>query len=72
MEAASDPPLVRQDQALFAKESERFQAVQDLLPTWLSHFLSLASESRLKQSLAQRGRLNWSRKLPKGNKSDFP
>ena len=34
LEIASEPPRLRQDQSLFHKESERFQAILEPLPAW--------------------------------------
>ena len=35
LEVVSEPPRLRQDQALFQKEVERFQAALEPLPAWL-------------------------------------
>jgi hypothetical protein len=54
---ASEPPRLRQDHALFQKESERFHAALEPLPAWLMEVLRWSVEGRLNQALA------WARAL---------
>ncbi|SIO67897.1 Helicase conserved C-terminal domain-containing protein [Singulisphaera sp. GP187] len=51
LEIASDPPRVRQDQALYTKEIERFQAVQEPLPAWLLKAMKWSDASRVGQAI---------------------
>jgi hypothetical protein len=53
----SEPPRLRQDHALFQKESERFLAPLEPLAPWLLPFLKWTDEGRLNQALA------WARSL---------
>ena len=57
LEVASEPPRLRQDQALFHKEIERFQAALEPLAAWLLDALKWSDEGRLNQALA------WARTL---------
>ena len=57
LEVASEPPRLRQDQALFQKEIERFQAALEPLPSWLLETLKSSAEGRVNQALA------WARTL---------
>jgi hypothetical protein len=57
LEAASEPPRLRQDGRLFQKEVDRFRAALEPLPTWLSGVLEWSDEGRLNQALA------WARTL---------
>ena len=57
LEVAAEPPRLRQDQGLFQKESERFEAGLQPLPSWLLELLRWSDETRLDQAL------NWARAL---------
>lgn len=57
LEVASEPPRLRQDQALFQKEIERFQAALEPMAGWLLEALDWSDEKRLNRSLA------WARTL---------
>ena len=57
LEVAAEPPRLRQDQGLFQKEFERFQAGLQPLPSWLLELLRWSDETRLDQAL------NWARAL---------
>jgi Helicase conserved C-terminal domain len=57
LEVASEPPRLRQDQALFQKEIERFQAALEPIAAWLMEALEWSNERRLNRSLA------WARTL---------
>jgi soluble cytochrome b562 len=57
LEVASEPPRLRQDQALFHKEIERFQAALEPMVGWLLDALKWSGEGRLNQALA------WARTL---------
>lgn len=57
LEIASEPPRLRQDHALFHKETERFQAPLEPLPAWLMEALRWSVEGRLNQAIA------WARAL---------
>ena len=57
LEVAGEPPRLRQDHALFQKESERFQALLEPLAAWLLQTLKWSDEGRLTQALA------WARAL---------
>ncbi|MBV8430427.1 MAG: helicase-associated domain-containing protein, partial [Solirubrobacterales bacterium] len=52
LEVVSEPPRLRQDHALFQKESERFLAPLEPLAPWLLPFLKWTDEGRLNQALA--------------------
>ena len=52
LEVAAEPPRLRQDQGLFQKEFERFQAGLQPLPSWLLELLRWSDETRLDQALA--------------------
>jgi hypothetical protein len=57
LEVVSEPPRLRQDHALFHKETERFQAPLEPLAAWLLKALKWSDEGRLSQALA------WARAL---------
>ena len=57
LEVASEPPRLRQDQALFQKEIERFQGALEPIAAWLMEALEWSNERRLNRSLA------WARTL---------
>ena len=57
LEVASEPPRLRQDQTLFQKEFERFQAALEPLPAWFLETLKSSDEARVNQALA------WARTL---------
>jgi len=57
LEVASEPPRLRQDAALFAKEIERFQAPLEPMAPWLLRALKWSDEGRLNQGLAWAGTL---------------
>ena len=57
LEVASEPPRLRQDQALFQKEIERFQAALEPMAGWLLEALKWSDERRLNRALA------WARTL---------
>jgi hypothetical protein len=50
LEVVSEPPRVRQDRALFHKETERFAASLERLPTWLLQALKWTDEVRLREA----------------------
>ena len=57
LEIASEPPQLRQDQALFQKERERFLAVLEPIREWLSTNLKWQHEGRVDQAIG------WARAL---------
>ncbi len=57
LEVASEPPRLRQDEALFQKEIDRFQSALDPLPSWFLRTLETSDEGRLDQALS------WARTL---------
>jgi hypothetical protein len=66
LEVASDPPRLRQDHALFQKESERFQPLLETLPAWLLQALKWSDEGRLTQALAWARALQLVKEVPEG------
>ncbi len=52
LEVASQPPRLRQDQALFHKEIARFQTSLDPLPDWLLNAMKWSDEGRLNRAIA--------------------
>lgn len=57
LEVVSEPPRLRQDHALFHKETERFRAPLEPLAAWLLQALRWTDEGRLSHALA------WARAL---------
>jgi hypothetical protein len=57
LEVASEPPRLRQDNALFQKELDRFQSALGPLPAWLLEAMKWSDDRRLVQATA------WARAL---------
>ena len=57
LEIAGEPPRLRQDQSLFAKEIDRFEAVLDPLATWLIEAMQWSPKARLARALEWAGSL---------------
>jgi hypothetical protein len=57
LEVAGDPPRLRQDRALFSKESDRFLACLEPLPEWLMEALKWSRGSRVNEAF------NWAKVL---------
>jgi len=51
LEVAGEPPRVRQDHAVFHKDTDRFLETFAALPIWLAEILGWPPEGRLKQAL---------------------
>ena len=72
LEVASEPPRLRQDQALFQKEIERFQAALEPMAAWLLEALKWSGEGRLNQALAWARTLKLVKDVSEGKQTPSP
>ena len=66
LEVASEPPRLKQDNSLFAKEMERFKTLMNPLPAWLTKPLKWTDEARLNQAFRWAGSLELVRHVTEG------
>ena len=66
LEIASEPPRVRQDHAIFHKDTDRFLETFAALPAWLAEALGWPAEGRLNQALHWAHDLKLVKEKPEG------
>ena len=66
LEVASQPPRLRQDQTLFHKEVERFQAALDPMARWLLDAMKWTEDGRLNRAMTWAQALRLARIEPEG------